>query len=277
MSEHEPGKQHAFRARRSREWLAALPLAAMVIGVAWIITASGSANVDQQSAATTARSGTVAAEVAPAPAELEPAVAAPSEPVSETATLTGIASTVDPDWLDSTAESTGIPRRMLAAYAGAALALREEQPACELGWSTLAGIGKTESGHATLGGTTALPDGSTSQPILGPQLDGSAFDAISDTDHGRWDGDEVWDRAVGPMQFIPSTWERWGADGNDDGVSDPNQVDDAALATARYLCHSGNLSSATGWHAAIYSYNHSESYVTAVTTAANAYARAARS
>ncbi len=55
-------------------------------------------------------------------------------------------------------------------------------------------------------------------PVRGPALSGGAFSAIRDTDGGRYDGDPVWDRAVGPMQFIPGTWRIWGADGNGDGV-----------------------------------------------------------
>ncbi len=49
----------------------------------------------------------------------------------------------------------------------------------------------------------------------------------------------TWQRATGPLQFIPSTWERWGSDGDGDGVADPQDIDDAAYAAARYLCASG--------------------------------------
>ncbi|WP_447407116.1 lytic murein transglycosylase, partial [Clostridium perfringens] len=83
--------------------------------------------------------------------------------------------------------------------------------------------------------------------IRGPALDGDGVAAIADTDGGRWDGDTLWDRAVGPMQFIPDTWSRWGADGNGDGAADPNQIDDAALATARYLCGASAMTDAAGW------------------------------
>ena len=75
--------------------------------------------------------------------------------------------------------------------------------------------------------------GRTLSPILGPVLDGAGdFAAITDTDGGGWDGDTTWDRAVGPMQFIPSSWAVWGRDGDGDGRSDPSDIDDAALATA---------------------------------------------
>ena len=62
-------------------------------------------------------------------------------------------------------------------------------------------------------------------------------------------------------------------DGDGDGVENPQDVDDAAMAAARYLCASGDdLATATGWSAAVFSYNHSNDYVTAVYDAAKAYA-----
>src|SRR2546428_764976 len=75
-------------------------------------------------------------------------------------------------------------------------------------------------------------NGTTVSPILGPVLDGNGFAAIPDTDGGRLDGNQVWDRAVGPMQFLPSTWTTWSADGNGDHRADPNNVFDASLAAA---------------------------------------------
>ncbi len=73
------------------------------------------------------------------------------------------------------------------------------------------------------------------------------------------------------MQFIPSTWATWAADGNGDGRGDPNQIDDAALAAGRYLCHSGDLSDPARWRQAIYSFNHSDAYVVDIANLANAY------
>ena len=115
---------------------------------------------------------------------------------------------------------------------------------------------------------------------LGGQLrsvvDGSdGVQAIPDTDHGRLDGDSRWDRAVGPMQFIPMIWAKWGSDGNGDGVADPNQIDDAALAAGRLLCAGGDdLTQPYDWRHAVLQYNASGSYADLVLAKANAYARA---
>ena len=59
---------------------------------------------------------------------------------------------------------------------------------------------------------------------------------IRDTDAGQYDADAKYDRAVGPMQFIPSTWSVVGVDADGDGKRNPQDIDDAALATAVYLC-----------------------------------------
>jgi membrane-bound lytic murein transglycosylase B len=100
--------------------------------------------------------------------------------------------------------------------------------------------------------------------------------AIGDTDGGALDGDPVWDRAVGPFQFIPSTWAKWRADGNGDRVADPQSIDDAAVAAGRYLCAGGrNLSDGASWWRAILSYNNSDAYVQSVFNGADGYARAA--
>ncbi|MEX1164683.1 MAG: lytic transglycosylase domain-containing protein [Nitriliruptor sp.] len=181
---------------------------------------------------------------------------------------------LDVDAVSATAARVGIPARALAAYASAALLLRDERPSCNLTWITLAGVGYVESHHGTIGSRQLLPEGTPSSPIIGIPLDGGPnVRAIRDTDGGRYDGDTTWDRAVGPMQFIPSTWARWGADGNGDGVADPQHIDDAALAAARYLCASGvDMSASSSWGRAMFSYNRSESYVRHVLSVANAYA-----
>ncbi|MDT7841160.1 lytic transglycosylase domain-containing protein [Streptomyces justiciae] len=154
----------------------------------------------------------------------------------------------------------GIPATVLDAYKQAAAALQESKPGCNLPWQLLAAIGKVESGQARGGRVTA--DGTTIDPILGPQLDGNGFALIPDTDNGVYDGNSTYDQAVGPMQFIPSTWEWAGRDGNDDGKKDPNNIYDAALAAGHYLCRNGwDLSAQADMNRAILSYNNSQDYL----------------
>ncbi|GAA1960367.1 lytic transglycosylase domain-containing protein [Agromyces allii] len=181
---------------------------------------------------------------------------------------------VDAEWSEQIASSTGIPERALAAYALAHIVLAAQDPECGVDWATVAAIGSIESGHGSHGGA-ALDDAGLAQPaIIGRALDGNGVAKIPDTDGGTLDGDLTWDRAVGPMQFIPSTWVQWGADGNGDGLIDPNQIDDAALTTATYLCASGSMTTPEGWRAAIYSYNHDNDYVDKVAKVAQGYAAA---
>lgn len=190
---------------------------------------------------------------------------------------TEIATRADAQWLAEVAAATGIPERALAAYAGADLLVTQEF-GCRVGWNTLAGIGYVESHHGTLFGGVITADGSTSESIIGIPLDGTNNTiAIADTDDGILDGDTEWDRAVGPLQFIPETWEIWGEDGNGDGVADPHQIDDAALTAALYLCDAqGTLEGSENWISAIRSYNNMDAYQQQVAETASYYAEAER-
>ena len=181
-------------------------------------------------------------------------------------------------WADRAAPVVGVPARALVAYGRAELAVRDSIPGCNISGATLAGIGRIESNHGQYGGATLRPDGYPSIPIIGVPLDGSpGVQAIADTDGGRYDGDPERDRAVGPMQFIPSTWARHLADGNNDGSGDPQQIDDAALAAGRYLCVGGrDMGAAQGWWSGIMSYNNSIEYAQKVFGLADGYARAAQ-
>jgi hypothetical protein len=165
-----------------------------------------------------------------------------------------------------------IPPVAAAAYLAAARAARASS--CDIHWWLIAGIGFVESGHAASGGSGDKRwDGVARPPILGPVLDGSGgFAAIRDTDNGSYDRDTTWDRAVGPMQFLPSTWETWGlrADGH---LGNPQAIRPAAGATARYLCASSpDVSSSAGMARAVFSYNHSFDYVRLVLSVAARYA-----
>lgn len=173
-----------------------------------------------------------------------------------------------------TLSESGIPGRALAAYRAAADRMGREAAGCRLAWPLLAAIGFVESAHGSVHGAAVQPDGRVTPPVLGPRLDGAGpFALITDSDGGTLDGDAVLDRAVGPMQFIPSSWARHRADGDGDGRADPHDLDDAALAAGRYLCASGRrLDEPAGAIAAVFSYNHSYDYVRVVLTAAARYA-----
>lgn len=163
--------------------------------------------------------------------------------------------------LASNASGTDIPYVVLNAYVTAAARTAEEDPACRVSWHHLAGIGKVESRHGSFGGNTVGPDGRTDGEILGPVLDGDPWLAIPDSDGGVYDGNLEWDRAVGPMQFIPTSWAIFGRDGNGDGETDPHNLYDAALAAAGHLCrrHSG-LDSEPSFRQSLLGYNRSPVY-----------------
>jgi hypothetical protein len=159
----------------------------------------------------------------------------------------------------------GVPATVLDAYKKAASELRSSKPGCNLPWELLAAIGQVESGQARGGRVDA--EGTTVSRILGPQLDGNGFALIKDTDNGAYDGNSRFDQAVGPMQFIPSTWAWAGRDGNGDGKADPNNVYDAALAAGHYLCRNGwDLSTDADLDRAVLSYNNSRHYLNTVRT-----------
>lgn len=162
-----------------------------------------------------------------------------------------------------TAPKHGIPATVLDSYLRAVDSQQRENPGCRITWSLLAGIGKVESGHARGGDVTE--DGDLIHPIYGPSLNGTNGTASIQGDGG-------WARAAGSMQFIPSSWDRWGADGNHDGETDPQNVYDASLAASRYLCSgSRDLSTPDDLRSAIFSYNHSADYVNLVLRWMSAY------
>jgi membrane-bound lytic murein transglycosylase B len=169
-----------------------------------------------------------------------------------------------------------IPALALRAYREAGAWAAGFDPGCRLTWPVLAGIGRVESNHGMYGGaaTRFSPSGTVTPRITGLPLNGRGVASIPDSDGGRWDGDTVWDRAVGPMQFIPTTWRSLGRDGNGDGVADPNNLFDSAVSAAAYLCLSvdGSLSDPAVLRQAIYNYNHSWPYVDSILSWARLYA-----
>ncbi|GAA1968369.1 hypothetical protein GCM10009798_31070 [Nocardioides panacihumi] len=169
--------------------------------------------------------------------------------------------------------TTAIPPVALAAYQRAATVMNTADPACHLDWSLIAGIGLVESGHGTHGGSQLSADGRATPAIVGPSLTGLAGTMlVTDTDGGRLDGDTRFDHAVGPMQFLPSTWATVGVDADGDGQRDPQDINDAALAAGVYLCSGPeDLATGAGQQAALLRYNHSPSYVATVMRVAAQY------
>lgn len=178
------------------------------------------------------------------------------------------------------AQIAGIPPVAMAAFELGQRHAAASWPGCGLTAAMLAGIDKVESNHSA--GRTILEDGTVEPRILGPRLSpGSGFAVIPDTDDGLLDGDTEWDRAVGPMQFIPSSWAifadldgdgRADADGNRDGRSDPDNYFDVALAAAEHLCRGGHdMRTSQGFAAAVLSYNQSYDYLEQVRLAVEGY------
>ncbi len=173
--------------------------------------------------------------------------------------------------LPSTTDLTVIA---IDAYHNASSIAGQRWPDCRITWHQLAGIGRVESFHGQFGASSLDRGANASPVILGPQLNGERWLAIEDTDEGRLDADLEWDRAVGPMQFIPSSWAVYGADGNGDGRKDPNNLYDAALAAADHLCGI-ELDQTSRFQRALLGYNRSARYGSDVMAFSRNYAELA--
>jgi hypothetical protein len=257
------------RLARRRRWLL---LAAGVVGVAGLVAGVSApdrlvdagqvdvAPVPEDSSTSWALSelskGAPEGAVTLAPA---PVTSTNAQPITATV-VTGLA-------------ANGIPNVALNAYRVAAARMESAQPDCGIDWSLLAGIGRIESNHGRFGGALLNSDGTSTPEIRGPALNGVDFAYIADSDNGTFDHDSSYDRAVGPMQFIPTTWRSYAIDADGNGTTDPFDIDDAALGAAHYLCVAGgDLTSDTGQRRAVLAYNHSDSYVAEVLALARAYA-----
>jgi len=171
----------------------------------------------------------------------------------------------------------GIPARALSAYVSATARTAVEDPACALPWTLLAAVGRVESDHGRAGGSVLGPDGVARPPLLGEAAAGSGAGVIPDTDGGRWDGDGAADLAVGPLQLLPWAWADYGDDSGSGREPDPQNIDDAALAAARYLCTVptgafGDLSTPAGQWLAAYGYNHATGFADLVLALSLSYA-----
>jgi hypothetical protein len=211
------------------------------------------------------------------PATLPDGSSVPAEPIEVPASVSPADPRRDVDsrlGREVASESTsGIPAAALAAYQRAETVINSADKSCHLPWQLLAAIGRVESDHGRVNGNTLDDQGLATPGIYGIPLNGNNHtQAIRDTDAGQYDADSRWDRAVGPMQFIPSTWSVVGVDGDNDGKRNPQDIDDAALASAVYLCSGkDDLATETGLRSSIYRYNHSDEYVDLVLSFMDAY------
>lgn len=166
--------------------------------------------------------------------------------------------------------SLRIPAIALSAYRNAERLMASAYPGCGVSWNLLAGIGRIESLHANGGATD--PQGTSIGGIFGPALDGTLAGnevIVQSVQAGR----VTYARAMGPMQFLPGTWARYASDGNGDGKADIQNLYDASLGAARYLC-SGNLNlrDRSQVLSSILRYNNSMAYAQNVLGWAAAYA-----
>jgi membrane-bound lytic murein transglycosylase B len=214
---------------------------------------------------------TPVAAVSPAVPDLSgPAVIAIEHAPTAFHVAAGAVSAPPPPMIVNAPGALGIPMIALSAYRKAEQKMAVEAPGCGLSWNLLAGIGRIESGHA--GGGAVDGRGTAVVPIYGPALDGTlpGNEVILQSSVGNR---VTYARAMGPMQFLPGTWARFASDGKGDGTADPQNLFDATLAAARYLCAGGlNLRDPAQVMAAILRYNNSMPYAQNVLGWAAAYA-----
>lgn len=168
-----------------------------------------------------------------------------------------------------------IPERALRSYAYAAAAMDKANPGCGIGWSTLAAIGAVSSANGSADGASINADGRVTPELRGvSSANPRGARPIPDTDAGRYDGNERTDQTMGPMQILPSKWEQFATDADNDGKADPDNFDDATLTAARFLCAAGgDLRSPDGWARAVSQYNATPGFIDRVHSQASIYGR----
>ncbi len=248
---------------RGQKAMALVPLA--VLSAAWTASIAG---VGSSTASAETQPETRLPDGSTVPTQ---AIEAPASVSTAGGTAPGVHG--DAGTVVATASTSGIPSAALAAYQRAETVINSADKGCHLSWQLIAAIGRVESDHGRTGGNSLDTNGVARPGIFGPALNGSdGTTRIADTDAGQYDSDAKFDRAIGPMQFIPSTWSVIGVDADGDGKRNPQDIDDAALASAVYLCSGDDdLSTTSGQRAAVYRYNHSQSYVDLVLSIMNAY------
>ena len=260
----------ATRNGRVRKATTIVPLA--LLSAAWTasLTGLGPAATTVAATTTTPEEGTLPSG-ATVPSRAIEAPASVSAPEEVSPGFEGTEAEIEQ--IVSTSSTNGIPAAALSAYQRAEAVINSADKSCNLSWQLIAAIGRVESDHGRYAGNALNAQGIATPGIYGIALNGKNNTAvIRDTDAGQYDNDTTYDRAVGPMQFIPSTWSVVGVDADSDGVRNPQDIDDASLATAVYLCSgTDDLSTLSGQRTSVYRYNHSDSYVNLVLSVADNY------
>ncbi len=159
----------------------------------------------------------------------------------------------------------------------AAIAAQREELA-RLKRQLAASLAALQPSGSTGGGGTMVPDANASVRALYqqaaltcPGLPWGVLAGIGqvETDHGA-NKNVSSAGAMGPMQFMPATWEAYGVDGDGDGKADILNQTDAVYSAAHYLCSNGGGNSAS-LYKAIFAYNHSSYYVNTVLRLAAQY------
>jgi hypothetical protein len=196
----------------------------------------------------------------------------PTTPFEQPASL-ALADATARDGTISSLSASGIPSAALFAYRRAAQLVDRSDPGCHVTWALIAAVGRVESNHGRIDGNILSEHGIARPGIFGPPLNGAQGSVlVRDTDNGELDHDTTYDRAVGPMQFVPSAWYEVGTDVDGDGVANPQDVYDAATGAGVYLCAGDyDLATPEGQRAAVYNYNHSDGYVTLVLSVMDSY------
>jgi hypothetical protein len=254
--ESVPAEVPSAEAAEKAAWRRLAVTGGLIVALA-VVSAAAGATVIREIA------GPSQTQASEPPVITDPVATASADPIPEpTETTTGPTAPPRPasaftSWAAPLAGPLGIPQVALEAYGYAEWVLQQTRSTCKLQWTTLAAIGKVTTDHGKLNGSSLDSQGWQRPALIGPALNGTGGNAkVNDTDGGALDGDQTWDHAIGPMQFIPTMWRVSGVDGNDDELADPQNIDDAALAAAYHLCTgTRDLSVVATWKAAVSSYH----------------------
>lgn len=165
------------------------------------------------------------------------------------------------------------PPAAVLAYQRAAT-IMDTASACGLPWTVLAAVGRVESDHGRgpKGDHRVGKAGRVKPGFVGAPLNGrGGRGELPDTDLGALDANPRWDAPVGPLGLLPATWSRVAVDADNNGVRDPQDLDDAALAAAVLLCADQDLSTRKGLKASLAAYHPGDGFVPTVLAIARRY------